>query len=172
MSTWAVFGELYYQVTDQLKATVGLRYSDEQKDGVQRTIYVTFLDLPNEANDGDFYFPTYEDSQTSWKFNLTYDYSDDIMFYGSASSGFKSGGFNPITIDSPLVQADPRNAAFETEFMDAIEIGMKATLMDGAMRLNGTYFFYDYQAPQVSSLFTNQFLLDPQTYGLTVGYRF
>ena len=94
------------------------------------------------------------------------------MFHGTASSSFKSDGFNPITIDSPSVQAGPRNAAFETEFVDAIEIGMKATLMDGAMRLNGTYFFYDYQDPQVSSLLTNQFLLDPQTYGLTVGYRF
>lgn len=69
------------------------------------------------------------------------------MFYGTASSSFKSGGFNPITIDFPLVQADPRNAVFEPEFMDSIEIGMKATLMDGAMRLNGTYFFYDYQDP-------------------------
>jgi hypothetical protein len=29
-----------------------------------------------------------------------------------------------------------------------------------------------YTTAQVSSLFTNQFLLDPQTYGLTVGYRF
>ena len=48
VSTWEVFGELYYQVTDQLKATVDLRYSDEQKEGVQRTLYVTFLDLPNE----------------------------------------------------------------------------------------------------------------------------
>ncbi len=152
VSTWAVFGEAYYQVTDQLKATVGLRYSDEQKDGVQRTLYVTFLDLPNEANNGDFYYPTYEDSQTSWKLNLTYDYSDDIMFYATASSSFKSGGFNPISIDSPLVQADPRNAVFEPEFIDAFEVGMKATLLDGAMRLNGTYFFYDYQDLQVSRI--------------------
>lgn len=152
VSTWAVFGEAYYQVTDQLKATVGLRYSDEQKDGVQRTIYVTFLDLPTEANNGDFYYPTYEDSQTSWKLNLTYDYSDDIMFYATASSSFKSGGFNPISADSPLVQADPRNAVFEPEFIDAFEVGMKATLLDGAMRLNGTYFFYDYQDLQVSRI--------------------
>jgi iron complex outermembrane receptor protein len=152
VSTWAVFGEAYYQLTDQLKATVGLRYSDEQKDGVQRTIYVTFLDLPTEANNGDFYYPTYEDSQTSWKLNLTYDYSDDIMFYATASSSFKSGGFNPISADSPLVQADPRNASFEPEFIDAFEVGMKATLLDGAMRLNGTYFFYDYQDLQVSRI--------------------
>ena len=152
VQTWAVFGEAYYQLTDQLKATVGLRYSDEQKDGVQRTIYVTFLDLPNEANNGDFYYPTYSDSQTSWKLNLTYDYSDDIMFYATASSSFKSGGFNPISVDSPLVQADPRNASFEPEFIDAFEVGMKATLLDGAMRLNGTYFFYDYQDLQVSRI--------------------
>jgi outer membrane receptor protein involved in Fe transport len=152
VSTWAVFGELYYQVTDQLKATVGLRYSDEQKDGVQRTQYVTFLALPNEANNGDFYYPTYEDSQTSWKLNLTYDYSDDVMFYATASSSFKSGGFNPIDPKSPLVIADPRNAAFEPEFIDAFEVGMKATLLDGAMRLNGTYFFYDYQDLQVSRI--------------------
>jgi outer membrane receptor protein involved in Fe transport len=152
VSTWAVFGELYYQVTDQLKATVGLRYSDETKDGVQRTLYVTFLDLPTEANNGDFYYPTYEDSQTSWKLNLTYDYSDDVMFYATASSSFKSGGFNPISADSPLVLADPKNASFEPEFIDAFEVGMKATLLDGSMRLNGTYFFYDYQDLQVSRI--------------------
>ena len=152
VSTWAVFGELYYQVTDQLKATVGLRYSDETKDGTQRTLYVTFLDLPTEANNGDFYYPTYEDSQTSWKLNLTYDYSDDVMFYATASSSFKSGGFNPISADSPLVLADPKNASFEPEFIDAFEVGMKATLLDGSMRLNGTYFFYDYQDLQVSRI--------------------
>lgn len=152
VSTWAVFGELYYQVTDQLKATVGLRYSDEQKEGIQRTIYVTFLDLPNEANNGDFYYPKYEDSQTSWKLNLTYDYSDDIMLYATASSSFKSGGFNPISSDSPYVLADPSSAFFDPEFIDAFEVGMKATLLDGTMRLNGTYFFYDYQDLQVSRI--------------------
>ena len=152
VSTWAVFGEAYYQLTDQLKATVGLRYSDEQKDGFQRTQYVTFLALPTEANGGDFFMPTYEDSQTSWKLNLTYDYSDDVMFYATASSSFKSGGFNPIDPKSPLVIADPKNASFEPEFIDAFEVGMKATLLDGAMRLNGTYFFYDYQDLQVARI--------------------
>jgi outer membrane receptor protein involved in Fe transport len=38
--------------------------------------------------------------------------------------------------------------------------------------LDDDYITGMYTAAQVSSLFTNQFLLDPRTYGITVGYRF
>jgi len=38
--------------------------------------------------------------------------------------------------------------------------------------LDDDYITGMYSTAQVSSLFTNQFLLDPRTYGITVGYRF
>ena len=42
----AIFGELYWDVNQDLRLTFGARYSDETKKSKQRTIYVTFADLP------------------------------------------------------------------------------------------------------------------------------
>ena len=78
------------------------------------------------------------------------------MMYATVSSSFKSGGFNPISDRSPLL--DPsfggraENAYFEPEFVDAFEVGLKTTILDGRMQINGAAFYYDYQDLQQSKI--------------------
>jgi len=43
-------------------------------------------------------------------------------------------------------------ATFAPEFVDAVEIGMKNSLMNGALTLNATGFYYDYKDYQVSQI--------------------
>ncbi|MDB2653404.1 TonB-dependent receptor [Luminiphilus sp.] len=153
----AIFGELYYDVSPDLRLTLGARYSDETKKSKQRTIYVTFADLPPlDAENNAYGFPEYDQDEFTWKANATYNMSDDTMVYGTLSSSFKSGGVNPISVDDdladPAAGGDPANLSFAPEFVDAIEIGMKTTFMDGAAQFNGAFFYYDYKDMQQSKI--------------------
>jgi iron complex outermembrane receptor protein len=153
----ALFGELYYDVNEDLRLTVGARYSEEEKKSKQRTIYVTFADLPPLDPENNAYgFPKYDQEEFTWKLNATYNMSSDTMVYGTISSSFKSGGVNPISVDDdladPAAGGDPANLGFKPEFVDAFEIGMKTTFMDGAAQFNGAFFFYDYKDMQQSKI--------------------
>ncbi len=153
----ALFGELYYDVNQDLRLTFGARYSEEEKKSKQRTIYVTFADLPPLDPENNAYgFPKYDQEEFTWKLNATYNMSDDTMVYGTVSSSFKSGGVNPISVDDdladPAAGGDPANLGFKPEFVDAFEIGMKTTFMDGAAQFNGAFFFYDYKDMQQSKI--------------------
>ena len=153
----ALFGELYYDVNQDLRLTFGARYSEEEKKSKQRTIYVTFADLPPLDPENNAYgFPEYDQEEFTWKINATYNMSSDTMVYGTLSSSFKSGGVNPISVDDdladPAAGGDPANLGFKPEFVDAIELGMKTTFMDGAAQFNGAFFFYDYKDMQQSKI--------------------
>ena len=153
----ALFGELYYDVNQDLRLTFGARYSEEEKKSKQRTIYVTFADLPPLDTENNAYgFPKYDQEEFTWKMNATYNMSDDTMVYGTISSSFKSGGVNPISVDDdladPAAGGDPANLGFKPEFVDAFELGMKTTFMDGAAQFNGAFFFYDYVDMQQSKI--------------------
>ena len=153
----ALFGELYYDVNQDLRLTFGARLSEEEKKSKQRTIYVTFADLPPLDPENNAYgVPKYDQEEFTWKFNATYNMSNDTMVYGTISSSFKSGGVNPISVDDdladPAAGGDPANLGFKPEFVDAIELGMKTTFMDGAAQFNGAFFFYDYKDMQQSKI--------------------
>lgn len=153
----ALFGELYWDVNDQLRLTFGARYSEEEKESRQRVLYSTFQDIP-QINPGtnSYYLPEYDQEESSWKLNATYHMNDDVMFYGTISSSFKSGGFNPISDTSPLADpargGNPANLFFAPEFIDSYEFGFKTRIMDGTMQLNGAVFYYDYQDLQQSKI--------------------
>ncbi|HYG27996.1 MAG TPA: TonB-dependent receptor, partial [Caulobacteraceae bacterium] len=91
-----------------------------------------------------------------WKPDLTF--TDETMVYGSISHGYKGGGANPPNIAPPAGYYNAINSGmtappiFEPEFIDAYEVGTKNTLLDGALVLNGSAFFYDYTGYQVSKI--------------------
>jgi outer membrane receptor protein involved in Fe transport len=158
LDTWAVFGELYWQTTDTVSMTLGLRYTEEEKQSTQRTVYLGFLDDPNGPNDG------YDNFSGEWeeptgKFNITWDVSDDVMTYLTLSRSYKSGGFNPISADSPVLDpeigGDPSLAEFDPEYINSIEVGAKTRLFDNTLQANITYFYYDYEGLQIAKI-TNQ----------------
>ena len=80
-----------------------------------------------------------------WMGKLGVDFmvNDDIMLYLSWANGFKSGGFNGANSNTTS-QLEPYNE----EELTAIELGMKATLLEGRMQLNASIFDYDYEDKQ------------------------
>jgi outer membrane receptor protein involved in Fe transport len=127
----AVFGEVYVDITPKLKFTGGLRYSDDKK--------------RIETRSGTFVLPPYFIGEASFdkvtgravlNWNPDIGATDDSNFYLSFSRGFKSGGFNPGNTSVPT---------FDSETIDAIELGAKNTLFDNRLRLNMALFNYDYK---------------------------
>ncbi len=124
---YAVFGQLAYDVTETIEASLALRYDREERDvqnKVPTTATTTFIDTcfdspPLSAGDptpgvdpinpGLCATGTIPDKSEDWdqvqpKFSLTWDATDNLTAFASAGMGFKSGGFNSqgseATVDS------------------------------------------------------------------------
>lgn len=155
----AIFGQATYDFTDKWSATFGLRYTDEDRDFIidDRLQYITrlwgpFVDAPegfvffepNEAQIIDKGKTTASSQETDVYFNLSYQFNDNLMIYGSYSTGFKGGGF---------VQRLPPGAvvtSFDPEFVDAYELGFKWENANQTVRLTGAAFYSDYTDLQVT----------------------
>jgi len=73
---------------------------------------------------------------------LEYKFTDDVMFYGSYSGGFKAGGTNDSVGDI--------NTPFQEETLNSSELGIRTTMFDGRLRANLTAFSMDYQDKQIT----------------------
>lgn len=122
----SLFGEIYYDLTEKLSLTLGLRYTDESFDAV-----ATFDNSGLPINQPS----TFEDDSYTWRMVLDYE-TDFGMVYGSVSTGFKSGGINAANVPA---------GSFPSEEITAYEVGLKSTLADGAMILNAAAFIYDFE---------------------------
>ena len=79
--------------------------------------------------------------------SLAWNHSDDVMFYGTYSEGYRDGSYAARftgAVPTPLPNYDP-------EFVTSYELGMKSTLMDGRVRLNVAAFTMDYEDMQVNA---------------------
>jgi len=168
LNSYALFGEVYYNITPDLKLTGGLRWTDDQKH---------FVDIPSELLVLGYGYPVEGTVDQSWsKFtgravaNWTpkLPFTDQTLIYGSFAHGYKAGGANP---PGPLlVNADTSGAfsdagvtsvnvnfpvhplTFKPEYINAFELGTKNSALDGALTFNGDVFFYDYKGYQISQI--------------------
>jgi outer membrane receptor protein involved in Fe transport len=167
--SWAVFGEGYWDLTPELRLTTGLRYTEDRKDTTpypSQLLLGAPLDGGSGPGSGGFVRRGYyalPDIEQKWEavtgrivLDWTPDlsFTDDTLVYASFSRGYKGGGTNPprLELDPKVVQYQPLASTFEPEYVNAFEIGAKNTLMDGALRLNATGFYYDYKDYQVSQI--------------------
>jgi outer membrane receptor protein involved in Fe transport len=176
----AIFGEVYYNITDDLKLTGGLRYTTDDKHfesksialiqpqpigtttspptGVPPAAVVATCAAPGAVCDANGYLlqnHTYDawtgHGVVTWTPKT--DWSDQTMVYASYSRGYRSGGFNP-----PASVAGLFPSAFAPETVDAYEVGTKNTFETGmgALQANVTGWYYDYKGYQVSQIVNRQ----------------
>lgn len=139
-TAWAAFGQVTYALRENVNITGGIRYSHEEKEIDQMTGLRIGGPFLNPSPFGD------RDSWGAWTPKLSVDLSirDGLMIYGSASRGFKSGGYN----------FSVSQTSFDPEYLRAYEVGFKAELPGGRARLNGAAFYYDYSDLQVQQFVT------------------
>jgi iron complex outermembrane receptor protein len=172
MNSYATFGEVNYDFTKKLTATLGLRYTYEDKKGDYATQVFGGLDLAglpaataaelNRAKLSIFRPQSYHAADNggslSGRTNLAYRFTDGMLGYVGYAHGFKSGGLNMSGL--PLdAQNQPAltTAVIADEKNSTVELGFKSTLIGGRATLNLAAYrtvVQDYQANIVSSLET------------------
>ncbi|MBJ7498661.1 MAG: TonB-dependent receptor [Sphingopyxis sp.] len=166
----ALFGELYWNVTDNLKLTAGARYTSDRKVSTQIPSQLllaggTESAVPGQSTGGrvNSGYPALDDIRQKWnKFTgrVVLDwkpdlgFADDTLIYASASRGYKGGGTNPprVDINPAIVQDQPLDTTFKPEYINALEIGTKNSFDGGRFTLNATAFYYDYKDYQISQI--------------------
>lgn len=144
----ALYGEFTWDFAPQWALTLGGRYTDEKKTADVFNIGYTDATFtrPSGVVAADF-----EDSVTfknfSPKIALDYKLSDEILLYGTASRGFKSGGFN---IRAQATAVPRSRLPFDDETVTTYEIGAKNAFLDNRLFLNLAYFHSDYEDIQLS----------------------
>jgi len=148
LKSFAVFGEGYYDVTDSLKATLGLRYTNDEK---SQDVVPSLLFAPN-ATLGSTGVLEAEFEEVTGRAGLDWSpdlgFTEDTLVYAFYSRGYKGGGINP----PQPVGANLFPQTFEPEFINSYELGTKNSLAGGALQLNATGFYYDYKGYQITQI--------------------
>ena len=146
----ALFGQLHYNLNPQWGITAGLRYSDEKKTDLLKNSTLIgdaeLLGLYSTRPVPAATAATTRDVSRNWsawtpKLSLEWRPHDDRLLYLSYSKGFKSGGFNDLSVINP---------PFNPEYVTSYELGAKTEWLDKRLRLNASAFHYDYSDLQVS----------------------
>ncbi len=145
--SYAGYGQATLEVAPGLSLTGGLRYTHEKTSGDGRTALI---------NNGTEIasFPVPPDSKSldrlTYRTAVDYKFTPDILGYVSYSRGYKSGGYNLIPFSAP-----PQRP----ETVDAYEAGLKTSLFDRHLRLNGAAFYYRVSDPQVQLIRSGSIIL-------------
>lgn len=136
-TSYALFTDLTWSFTDALRLNAGLRFNSEKKDfswfGGATIPGLGFLGLANQRSDDD-------NQKLLPKLALQYDLDEDTNLYVQYQRGFKSGGHN-LSLDT----------LYDSETIDAYELGMKSQWLDRTLTLNAAAFFYSYSGLQITN---------------------
>jgi iron complex outermembrane recepter protein len=172
IENYAVFGQATYDFTDWIGLTVGLRYTNDSIDFAHRrfpainattrlpltgTILNQTLLNSNPAGGLATASPagngtvlstgSNSNSNFSGKAVLTVKPTDDVLFYGSYTRGYKGPAFNVF-----FNHTAPNNAVpIDEETSDAFELGVKSRFADNRIQVNAAAFQMTYDGFQANN---------------------
>jgi len=154
-TSWSVFAQGTYALTDALALTAGIRYNDEEKDGEGE--FIMFQPGPPGPVNPEFNAEVAEDEPTGMV-SLQYNWTDYIMTYATYQHGYKAGGIN-LAREAAGLPGQESEATFEDEIADNYEIGAKMDLWDDRVRLNVALFHTEYDDLQNQVLVGQSFIV-------------
>ncbi len=139
--SYAAYGQLTWNATQQFSVTVGGRYTKDKKEGA--LIFSRGVDY--RLNPAAAATNGYTPLDKSWsRFNpmvtLAYKPTDDINLYAKYATGYRAGGASSRTSDY---------RAFNPEDVKSYEIGVKADFLDRRARLNVAGYIMNRKGSQV-----------------------
>ncbi len=142
-TTWAVFGQASYDITEAFNVTGGLRYTDDKRD----FNVLQFAQLWIDTNSPILDTPpiSVSDSEMSWELSANWAVAEQASLYGRYSRGFRGQ-----TIQGRDVAFEGAPTVAAPEIIDSIEFGYKADLLDSRMRINAAVFAYEVDDLQLS----------------------
>jgi outer membrane receptor protein involved in Fe transport len=153
------FGEAYFDITDSLTATFGARRYDIEI-GLKGSSNFANRDYGSGDGDGGRNIDEVlkdsspaDLSDTILKFNLQWDINDDVMVYGTWSEGYRPGGFNRNGGSSKVPGVAPFVPDFyQSDEVTNMEFGWKMSLLNQALRFNGSIYRVEWEAMQIGVL--------------------
>ena len=133
----ALFGELYYDIDNQTRLTLGLRYTDDRKAVRTRQQFLILVD------------PAWNAAAAEWqeftgKGTLEHHLGDNAMLFATLARGYKAGGANP--------GGPTGGELFKPEYINQVEIGAKSTFADGRVLANFGAFYYEQEDLQIGQV--------------------
>ena len=144
----SVYGQATININDSVRVITGFRYTED----TFSSDVTNFFGLNSYLIEDDL-------EKTTGRIAIEYDLDDDTMTYLSFTKGFKPGGSN-LTFGYPVDDEQNFGAnpapqlvfpIFESETIDAYEIGLKTDLLNSRLRANISAFFYKYENLQFQS---------------------
>ena len=133
-TSWGVFGQVSYDVTDQLTLTGGAR---ETKDTKKTRLLKTADTAAGVVTYTGRRFVELSSTKPSWDLSALYKVNPELSLYARVATGFRG----------PTIQG--RSAVFNADFTTANsetilswEAGFKSSLLGNTLRLNATAFAY------------------------------
>ena len=139
--SYSIYAQTTYSFNDDFRLVSGIRYSED-----------TFTTNVSNFYNVDVFEAAGEVDKITGKIVGEYDLSDQTMAYWSISQGFKPGGSNltygyteaeDIIAERPVAPAMVFQT-YQSETIEAFEVGIKTDLLDGKARANIAVFTYDY----------------------------
>jgi len=164
----AAYGEATLHITDAWQVTGGLRYYKYKAfaagatdtpltgGGMRRTPYPLVQFDPARIRSGDT-----KDDGFVWKANTSYKFSDDLLVYGTYSTGYRTGNVNrvaPCLLPLPPGQnvcALPNELSYGPDKTKNIEVGVRASLFDKRLQFTVDAFHVGWSGIQVGSQTAN-----------------
>ncbi|MEE3624282.1 TonB-dependent receptor [Nitrospirillum sp. BR 11752] len=151
----AGFTDLSYDITDDLKVSLGGRYTNDDKTGSVYRAY--YLGIRSPAFGGKQQAPfsirtNYTNDRSFGEFtpraSVSYKLTPDMTGYVSYSKGFKSGGFD---MRGDAVLTPDTVKGYNPETVNSYEVGLKGDYLDRRLTLNLAGFYADYSGQQVTT---------------------
>ena len=146
--SYSAFGQGDLSLSDHWSLVTGLRLIQEQKDYRYTSgFYVNRNDsvVLNQGTPVGPFLPGYaaRTSDVLWagKLQLEYRPTPGLLGYAGIHRGVKAGSFN-APLSSVLT---PEEYAYKPEVLTSVESGLKSSLLDGRVQLNGSAYYYHYQ---------------------------
>jgi len=164
--TYALFGQVRYNVTSKLQLVGGLRFERDRRRIFKSVTAVTVGPCASLGGTTPVAVGTicniydrserYSDFQPSAALN--YRWSDQVLTYVSYATGFKAGSFNPRSINNDLPGFVDLNGTFVPGVREKVsidpaklttyEVGFKGTFSDERIRVNASAFYSVYESIQ------------------------
>jgi iron complex outermembrane receptor protein len=159
--TAAIFGGIYYDLTDKLTLTVEARYQQDE---------ITRQNLSDANGRPVVDAPVFNDTWNTFspRVSLDWNFSEDSMLYVLWSRGYTPGGFNTGLINVPEDQIgnfEGAGISFDEEQLDNYEISLKSKFLDGRAQTVLTAYYMDWSDGIVSIVFP--FITEEGTLNLT-----
>ncbi len=153
----SLFGEIGYDITPQWSINAGMRafWQETSQDLLVEIPYFG----PIVAEDGNIYGRNQDSSDASfddqiYRFNTSYQLSDDTLVYATWSEGFRAGGGNAYPVGGCPYCDPPDFIRFGPDTATNYELGVKGTL-GGVLQYTAAVFRIDWEDIQLETSSTS-----------------